>query len=342
VKCFRCRPTHVAQPMGDLPPTRVELLHPFIDTGVDYAGPLLLKVNRRTAIKCYVAVFICMATKAVHLELVSDASTQAFLAALTRFISRRGHCRTISSDNGTNFGGARTELESLYEALATQEHQKEVITHCAQQQIDFKFIPPRSPHFGGLWEAAVKSMKYHLKRIAGPVKMTFEEMSTLLTKIEAILNSRPLVPESSDPEDVAALTPGHLLIGRPLVALIEPDLTNINFNRLDRWQMLQQMSQHFWRRWSNEYLTTLQHRATAVEKTKIRVGMLVLLMEDNVPPMQWALARITEVHPGSDDIVRVVTVQTCKTTLKRGVVNVCILPVQDNEDAVPDVPGPSD
>jgi hypothetical protein len=331
ITCFKCQPKSVQQFMGDLPAVRVALHGAFIHVGVDYAGPLLLKLNRRTAIKSYVAIFICMATKAVHIELVSDSSTKAFLAALDRFIARRGHCQTLYSDNGSNFLGAKNELSTLYRMVADPSHQHEVASRCAQQHIEFRFIPPRAPHFGGLWEAAVKSMKFHLTRIVGQTQLTFEEMATILTKIESILNSRPLVVASNDPEDPAALTPGHFLVGRPLIAVIEPNYTSIASNRLNRWQLLQQMSQHFWQRWSNEYLTTLQQRSKPAIRANVQIGMIVLLKEDNLPPQQWLLGRIIELHPGADGIVRVVSVKTKTSIFKRPVVKVCILPLDDEK-----------
>jgi Family of unknown function (DUF5641) len=117
------------------------------------------------------------------------------------------------------------------------------------------------PTFGGLWEAAVKSAKYHLVRIVGDTQLTFEEMTTVLAKIEAILNSRPLVAEPSDPEDVNAITPGLFLIGRPLVAILEPNYVDVSSNRSQRWQLLKKITQHFWKWWSYDCLSTLQKRA---------------------------------------------------------------------------------
>jgi Pao retrotransposon peptidase/Family of unknown function (DUF5641)/Protein of unknown function (DUF1759)/Putative peptidase (DUF1758)/Integrase zinc binding domain/Integrase core domain len=329
VTCFKARPTALTPPMGDLPAVRVTQGHPFLNTGVDYAGPLTLKVTRRTSTKAYVAIFVCMATKAVHLEIVSDASTAAFIAALHRFVSRRGLCLNLYSDNGTNFVGAKTELKAIHDLLQDSQHQSAVADACASHQIQFHFIPPRAPHFGGLWEAAVKSMKYHLTRIVGMTHLYFEEMATVLCKIEAVLNSRPLVPASDDPNDLTALTPGHFLIGRPLVAVAEPNFIDVNTGHLRRWQVLQKMTQHFWRRWSVQYLNTLQQRPRSPATiSRIKIGALVLIREDKLPPAQWILGRIIEVHPGEDEIVRVVTIRTPKTTLQRPAKRICVLPTE--------------
>jgi hypothetical protein len=332
IRCFKCKPQAASQFMGDLPPHRSAIYFPFVNVGTDYAGPLTIKINRRTSAKAYVALFVCMSTKAVHIELVSELTTNAFIAALTRFVSRRGHCQHIYSDNATNYVGARNELKALYELMNDSSHQELVCNAVNSKQIQFHFIPPRAPHFGGLWEAAVKSMKYHLTRIVGNVSLTFEELTTVLTKIEAILNSRPLVPESNDPEDTTSLTPGHFLIGRPLTALIEPNYSDTKINSLRRWQLLQQLTQHFWKRWSVDYLTSLQRRTKRTDEAPpFQLDMIVLLKDDNLPATQWNLGRIVDLHPGSDGLVRVVSVKTKTGVFKRPVVKVCILPLcEDN------------
>jgi hypothetical protein len=331
VKCFRLKPKSVDQLMGDLPKYRVNICHCFTNTGVDYAGPVLLKMNRRTTTKAYLAIFVCLATKAVHIEVVSELSSQAFIAALSRFTARRGHCQSIYSDNATNFVGASNEMSKLYQLIASRTHQEEIINLCSRQRIAFHFIPPKAPHFGGIWEAAVKSTKFHLARIVGSVQLNFEELTTVTTKIEAILNSRPLIAESNDPEDYTAITPGHFLIGRPLVAITEENYTDVQTNRLRRWQLLQKLTQHFWQRWSADYLTTLQKRAKSAGITEVKLNMLVLIKEDNIPPIHWLLGRITTLHPGSDNIVRVVSIRTKNGIFKRPVVKICILPTQETD-----------
>ena len=152
-------------------------------------------------VKCYVALFICLSTKAVHLELVRDLTSQAFIAALRRFTARRGKCANIYSDNATNFVGAKNELEELVKMFNSVRAREEIQGYAAQEGFAWHFIPPSVPHIGGLWEAGVKSMKHHLRRTAGNACLTYEEMHTLLCQIEACLNSRPLVKLSEDPDD---------------------------------------------------------------------------------------------------------------------------------------------
>lgn len=149
------------------------------------------------------------------------------------------------SDCGTNFVGVDKELRELFRAFSDGRRISQAIS---KEERAWHFNPPAAPHFGGLWEAAVKSTKYHLRRVIGESTLTFEEMSTLLAQVEACLNSRPLQAMSDDPDDLAALTPGHLLIGAPLLAIPEPSLTDNAPNTLSRWQLLQQMRDHFWLR----------------------------------------------------------------------------------------------
>ncbi|KAL6419237.1 hypothetical protein ACFW04_011498 [Cataglyphis niger] len=159
----------------------------------------------------------------VHLEIVSNYSTDAFLAALRRFTARCGLCHSLHSDCGTNFVGVDAQ----------------------------SFNPPSAPHFGDLWKTAVKFLKHHL-RGCWESRRSPEEISTLLTQIKACINSRPLQALTDDPDDVAALTPGHFLVGAALNAIPEPHFLDAPIVRLSRWQLLQKMHDHFWSRWSQE------------------------------------------------------------------------------------------
>ncbi|XP_029054184.1 uncharacterized protein LOC114881530 [Osmia bicornis bicornis] len=181
--------------------------------------------------KAYIAVFICLTIKAIHIELVSDYSSSAFLAAYQRFVSRRGFPVAMYSDNGTTFQGANRELTSAYHSVIQNS---DLRNNLASRGVAWHFVPPNAPHFGGLWEAAVKSLKHHMKRTIGSYTLTFEEMSTLLCRIEACLNARPLAPMYECIDDCQALTPGHFLIGTPLVAPPEPSVLELRDNRLSR------------------------------------------------------------------------------------------------------------
>ncbi|XP_076380674.1 uncharacterized protein LOC143260026 [Megalopta genalis] len=335
VRCRRASPPSVEYIMGNLPIARVTESRPFTNVGIDYCGPFFIKEKQhrnRGRVKVYVAVFVCLAIKAIHLELVSDLTSEAFIAALRRFIARRGFCVNLYSDNGTNFKGANNELRELRELLRSDDHLKKINTFLIERAINWHFIPPQAPHFGGLWEAAVKSFKYHLKRVVGSELLTFEGLNTLIIDVEAILNSRPLTPLSSDPSDLLALTPGHFLIGDALTSLRDRDLQGTTANRLSAWQRVQQLKQHFWKRWHREYLNELANRNKWTRgQHPIIEGAIVLLREDNVPSMQWPLGRIIKTHPGSDGIVRVVTVRTASNVFDRSVKKLVPLLCQSEE-----------
>ncbi|XP_044570422.1 uncharacterized protein LOC123257061 [Drosophila ananassae] len=242
--------------MGDLPKERVEGYQVFDVTGIDFCGPFFYKseVRNKAPIKCYISVFICFTTKAVHLELVRDRSTAAFLLALRRFIFIRKKPRQIWSDNATNFVGAKNQLSELKRLFLGDEHQRAVLDFCLPESIEWKFIPPRSPHFGGLWEAAV-SAKYHFYRVVGSAVLKADDLQTLVYNIAAGL------------------------------------------------VFLQQC---FWSRWKEEYLTLLQQRSKwRIPGQGIAVNDILLVKDENLPPIKWPLARVSEMVVGDDGVCRV-------------------------------------
>ena len=330
VTCRRQAPKPENQKMGQLPPERITPDIVFEHVGLDYAGPLYLKrgsVRKPVILKSYVCVFVSMSVKAVHLELVSDLTTDAFLACLKRFIARRGRPTSIWSDHGTNFVGANRSLKELYEFLLSQKTKAVVCDFSSNQGIDWHFIPERAPHFGGLWEAAVKSFKTHLTRIVGNTKLDFEEMSTVLAQIEACLNSRPLsaIPHNDD-DGIEMLTPGHFLIGRPLQALPDHAQSFQKQSLLRRWYLCQSLVRHFWERWRNEYLIAIRKHSKWKRPSKnLQIGDVVVLKEDNMVACQWPIARVVDTNVGADELVRVVTVKTANGTYKRPVTKVALL-----------------
>lgn len=331
--CFRFRKQTAIQKMGNLPSIRLQQSRPFAYTGIDFAGFFECKESiRKNAryTKCYISLFICLATKAIHLELVHNLTSEAFLGALKRFIARRGIPNQIYSDRGTNFVGANNELPKLLFDRNSQQSQ-EILTNIATNGIQWKFIPAHAPHIGGIWEAGVKSTKYHLKRVLKDTKLTFEDFCTLITQIEACLNSRPLCPITAEITDLSVLTPGHFLIGQAINTLPEPNLDHIASNRLTHYQLLTRLYNDFWKKWSIEYLSQLQHRPKWQQtKANLEVGQIVIIKEDNLPPAQWLLGRIVNVFPGKDKLVRVVEVQCKGSVLRRPIHKLCLLPTIDN------------
>ncbi|XP_076664989.1 uncharacterized protein LOC143367249 [Andrena cerasifolii] len=216
---------------------------------------------------------------------------------------------------------AKNELNELSNLLNRKLREEQVENTLSREKIQWHFIPPRSPHFGGLWESAVKSIKHHLKRIIAEQRMTFEELYTMLTQIEACLNSRPLHPLSCDPNDLTPLTRGHFLIGDALTKTPQHDLLACRQNQFNRYQLIQQVVQHFWTRWHVEYFYELQQRSKWKPSVAdvLQVDTLVVIQEDNTSPLKWHLCRILELHPGSDNVVPV-------ATIKRPVIRICVLP----------------
>ncbi|KAG5865570.1 hypothetical protein JTB14_012750 [Gonioctena quinquepunctata] len=222
--------------------------------------------------------------------------------------------------------GANKELLELGKFLQTDcNNLKETFNN---EGVEWKFIPAHAPNFGGLSEAGIKSCKHHLKRVLANVSLTFEGYCTLLTQVEAILNSRPLVPLSSDPNDFDVLTPSHFLIGRRLTSLPDPDVQDIPDNRLSRVQHIQKLNQHFWTRWSKEYLVELQTRNKWRHPMEdLKIGDLVLIRDDKLPPLQWNRGRVIAVHPGPDSKCQVADIRTQNGVFKRSITKLSPLPV---------------
>ncbi|XP_075163141.1 uncharacterized protein LOC142235769 [Haematobia irritans] len=329
-KCKTCvifKHKPCSQIMAPLPPERCTITPPCHFTGIDFAGPFELKSShlpKSPIMKGYAGVFVCFSTKAIHLEPCSDLSSAAFEAAFARFVGRRGLPQRVISDNGRNFIGASRHL------LKEFSHFLKSSSTCISQKysnhgFEWRFIPPHAPHMGGLWEAAVKSFKYHLKRIAGSHRFTFEQFATVLTRIEGVLNSRPISAMSEDPSDLTALTPGHFIKGAPIMALPEPVSTDLSL--INRWLKLKALHHQFALRWKEDYLKALQKRYKWKNCTpNIKIGDLVVVLDDLLPPCEWRLGRVEKTHIGSDNMVRVADIRVETGTITRPIVKLCLLP----------------
>jgi len=323
VICVRFRSELSKQIMADLPATRVNPGRAFLRSGTDFCEPFLVTPRRARGIKplkMYVCVFVCFTTKAIHLELISDLSSDACISGLKRFIGRRGKPLEIYSDCGTNFIGTKNNLLSW--------QTESIGRYLVDEGVKWKHIVPSAPHFGGLWEAAVKSMKFHLKRVLGTQILSQEEFTTVLVEIEAVLNSRPLVAASDDPDDYTAITPGHFLIGSELKRLPEPDFTELKIPIRERLRLISQISQSFWKSWSKDYLTQLQERNKWRKPFEnLKVNDLVLIKEDNLPPIKWKLARVSETYKGTDNFIRAVNLKTSAGEIRRPIHKLVRLPI---------------
>ncbi|GFV53922.1 integrase catalytic domain-containing protein [Trichonephila clavipes] len=213
---------------------------------------------------------------AIHIEIVSDLTSDAFIATLKRFFSCRGKCAKFYSDNGKTFVGANKELKRFLKLI--EDSDDNLAGFLSAEGIEWKFIPPRAPSFGGLWEASVKSIKYHLRRVVSGSNLTYEEFLTVCIQIEGILNSRPLCPLSSNSDELNALTPAHVLIGRSMTSVVEPNLIELKENALKKWQWITRLVLLIWNKWHRCYLSELQQRNKwQFKKQNVNVGDLVVL-----------------------------------------------------------------
>ena len=254
--CKRRRAKPNVPVVASLPKERLALCEPpFTNTGVDYFGPMNVKRGRVTE-KRWGCLFTCLTTRAVHLELAGDLSTDSFIMALRRFRGRRGNPRTIRSDNGTNFVGANRELTEALKSLSEER----ITDELAQEGITWYFNPPSSLHMGGIFESMVKQVKRALKTVINDQVLPEETLRTVLVETEAILNSRPLTSVSDDPDDYEALTPNHFLIGRASPNSPPGHFEEREANSRKRWRMAQALADMVWRRWRKEYLPNLAVR----------------------------------------------------------------------------------
>lgn len=165
--------------------------------------------------KVYIALFTCAVTRAIHLELVSDMTTENFLLAFRRFLSRRGFCNTIYSDNARTFKRAQKELKVLWNSLSSNELQE----FFAEKWITWKFIVEKAAWWGGMWERLVRSVKTCLRKVIGKSSLSYEEIETILTEVEAVINSRSITFTHTSSDEPVPLTPSHFLIGQHLTTL---------------------------------------------------------------------------------------------------------------------------
>ena len=307
-ECYRCRRRHeetMSQVMAPLPVSRCIPLKAFVNVGVDYAGPFTVKITRRVSAKRYLCLFTCFLSRAVHLEMAYSLDTPGFLLAFSRMVARRGKPTKVTSDNGSNFIGGESELRALVEELDDVA----ITNEMSNQGIEWDFNPPEGSHHGGVFESLIKSSKRCMYAILGHRSLADEELHTAIVETEGILNSRPLQYVSCDPDEEPVLTPNHFLIGQMGSQLAPVGTESLAYNPRHRWRYIQDLMGQFWRRWTKEYLTSLQPRGKWLqERESIKVGDVVLMSNQQAPRGIWPLARVVEVFPGSDSHIRTVRV----------------------------------
>lgn len=324
--CQRCRLAKarpVTPKMGDLPAARLEITRrAFVHCGVDYFGPMEVAIGRRRE-KRWGVLFTCLTTRAVHLELASSLSADSAILALRRLIARRGRPADMYSDRGTNFVGAHAELRAALRDMNHDRLQSEAIG----RGIAWHFNPPASPHMGGCWERLVRSVKNALKATLRERAPREEILYTLLAEAELTVNSRPLTYVSSDLEHPVVLTPNHLLLGTAAgdAPCTRGHAVDVDSRRM--WRRVNALADLFWRRWLREYLPTLQRREKwNSDVQNVKIGDVVVVVDNCKPRNQWTKGVIKSVFPGADSVIRVVDIRTNNGVLRRPVVKIVVLP----------------
>ncbi|KAL0880625.1 hypothetical protein ABMA27_001855 [Loxostege sticticalis] len=324
-KCAFCRmrKTKPVRPItGDLPRARLEAFtRPFSNCGLDYFGPMTVTVGRRHE-KRWGALFTCLTTRAVHIEIVSSLSTDSAIMALRRMGARRGWPQVMYSDNATNFRGADKELRE-----AVTEWEPSLRDYALTQRIEWLYISPGAPHQGGAWERMIRSVKSALRVTLNEKAPRDEVLHTLLVEVEHTMNARPLthVPVSAD--DPEALTPNHFLVGGshglPITGPCETATKKT-------WRVAQALADEYWRRWLKEYLPELIPRRGArdVNEAAIKPGDLVIVADHTLPRNVWPRGVVTQVHPGPDGGVRNVEVRTKGGVFRRPASRLAVLPME--------------
>ncbi|XP_062533494.1 uncharacterized protein LOC134202511 [Armigeres subalbatus] len=316
-KVHRCCPQ--VPIMAPLPVQRITPHHrPFYSVGIDYLGPIEVTVGRRKE-KRWVAVFTCLAVRAVHLEVVASLSTQSCLMAIRRFSCRRGVSREIFSDNATCFKGADNEMRKIHLECAENVSSAATAWH---------FIPPATPHMGGIWERMVRSVKEALKTLNNGQTLSDEVLSTTLAETEDMINTRPLTYVSQE-DDVEAITPNHFLRGSvtdaDMITQSEVEMAEALRNAYKRSQRL---ANQMWERWLKEYLPTINKRTKWFEEQKpLQVNDLVFLV-DGKHRKGWVRGIVEEVIRGSDGRVRQAMVRTTRGVFRRAAANIAVMEIR--------------
>ncbi|XP_058816283.1 uncharacterized protein LOC131679560 [Topomyia yanbarensis] len=327
-KIHKCHPT--VPRMAPLPIQRLTPQHrPFSFVGVDYFGPVVVTVGRRSE-KRWICLFTCLVTRAIHMEITYSMSSQSCVMAIRRFICRRGAPLEYFSDNGTNFRAASKELVQKVRCIELD---------CADVFTDartrWNFNPPAAPHMGGIWERLVRSAKDALKALHDGGKLTDEILLTVLAEAEDMVNSRPLTYVPQESSEVEALTPNHFLRGLPAEEREEINVPTSSAEALrDNYKRSQQLSDILWQRWLKEYVPIINHRTKwHAEREKIHEGELVYLVDGN-NQRTWIRGVVEKVIPGVDGRIRRALVRTSKGVFRRAVAKLAVMELRSKSDQI--------
>ena len=335
--CLLCRKrsqSFVAPQMADLPSERLGFNQPpFAFTGLDFFGPFEVKVLRSTQ-KRWCCLFTCQTTRAIHLEVCHSLTTDSCLLAIRNFVARRGVPKTMTSDNGTNFVGASKELMNFALSLSQCDN---ISSHLTHRGCEWKFNPPASPHFGGVWERLVRSCKKSMFAVLNGRRLIEETLLTTLCLVEQLLNARPLTAVSSDVNDLEALTPNHFLLGRSTVYLPVGLVQTNDHSHRRVFCQAQCYTELIWRRWLNEYVHQFQTRSKwfSDSTVPIKTDSLVWLVDSSSPKGQHPLGRVVKLNIADDGIARSATIKTSNGLFTRPLLSLypchsCLVPVIRN------------
>ena len=304
VVCRKLRGQMAGQKMADLPEDRLEPSPPFTSCGIDCFGPFIIKEGRKE-LKRWGCLFTCLSSRAIHLEVVSNMSTDSYINALRRFVSLRGNVKKIRCDCGTNFVGANNELKAALKEI----DDKKVQQYLADRGCEYIFNAPRASHMGGAWERCIRTVRGILSSLLRDhgAQLDDDSLRTLLAEASAIVNSRPLsVERLDDPTVPAPITPNHLLTLKSSLVIPPPgDFQRPDLYSRKRWRRVQHLANVFWTRWRKEYICQLQARQKWLRPQKnLTVGDIVLVTDENLPRGHWRTGRVTEVSANDDGLVR--------------------------------------
>ncbi|XP_069114456.1 uncharacterized protein [Argopecten irradians] len=320
VICRKLRRKLEYQKMANLPEFRTQPTPPFTYVGVDTFGPCQVSTRKTRGgaanAKRWAILFTCMTSRAVHIELVEEMSSAAFINALRRFVSLRGKVTQFYSDRGTNFVGSTDALQMNTVNVESPTVKKFLVENCTT----WIFNPPHASHMGGVWERAIGTARRILEGIIvleSRRNLTHDILSTFMCEVCAIINSRPIAPVSVDPSQPSVLSPSVLLTQKVDVDLEPFEEIDIKDAYKSTWKHAQVLANQFWKRWQIEYLHSLQSRRKWLDtKDNIQEGDVVLLKEEGTVRYDWPLGQVLHTFPSNDGRVRKVELQVVKNGQK--------------------------
>ncbi|XP_028390705.1 uncharacterized protein LOC114515614 [Dendronephthya gigantea] len=323
-KAYRVKPYgHTAT--ADMPSFRIQSGRPFETTGVDFAGPLSYKLTKKEDGKCYILIFTCATSRAVHLELTKSQSAEEFKTKLNAFITRRSRPKMIVSDNGAAFKATATWIKKIRKGERLQDY-------LARQEISWKFNFSKSPWWDGMYERLLKDIKKTLYKVLGRSTLSFDQLEAIVIDVEKNVNNRPLTYVESEQEEEQVLTPNTILWGQNVYTIDESD-TDDEDEVLKLHKRVKQKRQHAWQRWKAEYVHSLMehHRVNRGVNACPEVGEIVLVLGEEKNRAEWRRGKVVQLIKGKDNVVRGVKILTKGHTIERPLPLVCSLELKQPE-----------